>query len=1078
MTEVKQEVMPNGFVCWTPDGIELIKDNVGELDETENFILMAVHEPMLFKVEKYGGKFLATTNIIRKDYDDLYQDVDILRTFNEVITTTSGSERQNTFLVTVKGDAGSGKSHLVRWLYENVQELPNVRKVWVVRREDQHLQVMRKFVDDLAELSSHEVGTTSRAQELKARMTRTFDRAESDPKELASELYDSVINILQFQYDLFLDKPGDEKDIRRSLIVREASQGENVKSKLADLLLWREYDDKREHGDLSKLFETVVKDRIGNNIGAPERAKDSRLRFDKEFVGHVLKKYQKVWLKQSQDRSVSDFGDLITQLITHVEIVTDLLNEALEIALTKVLHLGEEDFQVVFAEVREEMARLGQQLLIFLEDFSGVSTGIKGLSRFQQDLLSVFTEVGSTERAPLRVVMAMTPSLWDQLPENIKDRHEFTIDVGRRVEDRNRVTFLSRYLNISRSTAENVERAFKKRQAEDLADQKWVPNACIECPYREDCHNTFGTTTEGIGLYPLNNSVGELLATQIPGEKVVTNRELVRKLRALLSHYTQINEKEFPKKVVADLIVGTETKKAVAISNTKFAQPRPNEDQYKQLARYVQIWKDGKSLPTESEKRVFSLSDYGDLQTQDHVDSSEKDKDLGNSKRDDDRSNKFDEFNQAALYADRDPGSEKPPNFNNETRVRIRNQIFNSVENIMGYGFISIETCFKLLGVKFHAGNFVISGYRDSPAAAKPLSPQFVLPDGEYGKYVLWGALLSGTDDKSTPLSEHDIAQSRACFSEYVLGVVHDLTKLWTDGISNDGGPIYSITKVLKLVHLLSVDFINGDQLDLISRWLQNDSLLQQWVVKVGESEPAIGSLLASVDQLTKDLGPIFGLSESANNYIRIFHINNLIGRLSNMPSDLLKSIFSSELGTNVNLRRESRDEFVEVWRKNIQSRVSVLGKIETDHLNQWHLELTEIVKDLELLFSVPIEKNLEEMQGMLQQLFKNDNGTIRETLDVLDQAVTSIIEVSEQESFLSELKATQAKGPDPDSYLRSLISFSDAKTYHRNIITLAKRISEISDSLNKKNVGEIKLEDVVDLDRVSSVEKVKNFSC
>lgn len=1076
MTEAMQEVMPNGFVCWTPDSIELIKSNVGDLDETQNFILMAVHEPMQFKVEKYGGKFSATTNIIRKDYDDLYQDVDILRIFNEVITTTRGSERQNTFLVTVKGDAGSGKSHLVRWLYENVQEFQNVRKVWVVRREDQHLQVMRKFVDDLAELSSHEAGTTSRARELKARMTKTFDRAKSDPKELASELYDSVINILQFQSDLFLDKAGDEKDTRRSLIVKEARQGESVKGKLADLLLWREFDDKHEHGDLSKLFETIVKDRIGNDFVEPERAKDPQLRFDKEFVGRVLKKYQKVFLRQAHDKSVSDFGDLITQLITHVEIVTDLLNEALEIALAKVMHLGEEDFQVVFAEVREEMARLGQQLLIFLEDFSGVSTGVKGLSRFQQDLLAVFTEVGSTERAPLRVVMAMTPSLWDQLPENIKDRHEFTIDVGRRVEDRNRVSFLSRYLNISRSSAENVERAFKKRQAEDLVDQKWVPNTCVECPYREDCHNTFGTTTEGIGLYPLNNSVGELLATQIPGEKVVTNRELVRKLRELLSHYTQIRENVFPKKVVADLIVGSETKKAVAISNTKFTQPRSNEEQYKQLARYVQIWKDGKSLPTESEKRVFGLSDYGDLQTQDHVDSSGKDKDLGNSKRDDERSNKLDEFNQVALYANRDPGSEKPPNLNNDTRVRIRKEIFNSVESIMEYGFISIETCFKLLGVKFNAGNFVISGYGDAPAAAKPLSPQFILPDGEYGKYVLWGALLSGTDDKSSLLPEHDIAQSRACFSEYVLGIVHELTKLWTEGISNDGGPIYSITKVLKLVHLLDVDNINGDQLDLISRWFRNDRLLQQWVAKIGEVEPAIGSLLVSVDQLTKDLRPIFGLSESDSNYILLFQMNNLIGQLSSTPSDLLKSFFSSDPGTGNNLRRGSLDEFVEVWRKKIQSEVSVLSKIETDHLNQWHHELTEIVRDLELLFSVPIEKKLSEMQGMLQQLL--NNGAIRESLDVLDQAVTSIIEVSEQESFLSKLKTTQAKGPDPDSYLCSLILVSKAKTDHRNIMTLAKRISEISDSLNKKNVGEINLEDVVDLDRVSSVEKVKNFIC
>lgn len=81
--------------------------------------------------------------------------------------------------------------------------------------------------------------------------------------------------------------------------------------------------------------------------------------------------------------------------------------------------------------------------------------------------------------------------------------------------------------------------------------------------------------------------------------------------------------------------------------------------------------------------------------------------------------------------------------------------------------------------------------------------------------------LLNDKDVKSFQLTAHEIAWSRVCFSEYVLEIVGKLTKLWVDSIFEDGGPITSIAKVLKLVYLLAVDEFEGDQLDLISNWFR-----------------------------------------------------------------------------------------------------------------------------------------------------------------------------------------------------------------------------------------------------------------
>ena len=61
--------LPEGFVCWTPDGMELVRSNVGDISPTENFILEAIHEPMSFKVRKHAGKFSATTSNICKSAD-------------------------------------------------------------------------------------------------------------------------------------------------------------------------------------------------------------------------------------------------------------------------------------------------------------------------------------------------------------------------------------------------------------------------------------------------------------------------------------------------------------------------------------------------------------------------------------------------------------------------------------------------------------------------------------------------------------------------------------------------------------------------------------------------------------------------------------------------------------------------------------------------------------------------------------------------------------------------------------------------------------------------------------------------
>lgn len=204
--------------------------------------------------------------------------------------------------------------------------------------------------------------------------------------------------------------------------------------------------------------------------------------------------------------------------------------------------------------------------------------------------------------------------------------------------------------------------------------------------------------------------------------------------------------------------------------------------------------------------------------------------------------------------------------------------------------------------------------------------------------------------------------------------------------------------------------------------------------------------------------------------------INKAISRLSESPSGLLEELltFGPNARRNSNSMIEDDDP---LWRKAIQEHFSVLNKTKSEHLNQWHAELTEIVRDLDLLFSVSVNRDQSEMRTVVQKLL--NIGMTQESREVLELAVTSIIEISNHgATILDDLKTTKESGPHADAYLCSLLSVSKAKNDHMNITKLARRLSETSEFLTSRSVGDLVLEDVVDLDNVSSVEKVKGFPC
>ena len=104
--------MPEGFVCWSATGLEMIKSNVGELlDEVnDNSILAATHESMFVKAKIEGQ--VRTYFETWVDNDSPTIDNDLMEAINKTITDPD--QMRHNLVIAVKGVTGSGKSHLVR----------------------------------------------------------------------------------------------------------------------------------------------------------------------------------------------------------------------------------------------------------------------------------------------------------------------------------------------------------------------------------------------------------------------------------------------------------------------------------------------------------------------------------------------------------------------------------------------------------------------------------------------------------------------------------------------------------------------------------------------------------------------------------------------------------------------------------------------------------------------------------------------------------------------------------------------------------------------------------------------------
>lgn len=446
------------YTCWDRETVRrTIFSDVGAIDLEEDALFLSTH--MSLPVEQ------------RKPSHDVVDEYAVLHRLVEAI---DGSESRN-LVMAITGPSGSGKSHLVRWLRAHLDlSDPRIEVVYVPRRVTSLREITRLL---LAQLGG------SLAKELEDEVERAV--ASIGAVALAETLLNRLWELLKFR-----PPPANAQYAEQLLPLLDQSNESAGRGGLAYLL---GQDKVRDHllrpdGILADLARSVLGTRAGGDTDKPS------------FTASELDLSRLSGIRTGLPMHASTAFNMLTRE-TGRGAAAARLNGVRDTAIQEVLGMRQgRGLREVFAEARQRLR--DRQLVLMFEDLA-LMDFVEGA------VLDEFANHGDTQHAPLRVVFAVTDDKYATLEETIEGRVTDRFWIGEvplhnpatPAELDRRNEFFARYLNAARVGRDFLVAA---RTAGGP-----VPNQCVDCTFRMECHDAFGkvdTDIGPIGLYPYNDT--------------------------------------------------------------------------------------------------------------------------------------------------------------------------------------------------------------------------------------------------------------------------------------------------------------------------------------------------------------------------------------------------------------------------------------------------------------------------------------------------------------------------------------------------------------------------------------------
>jgi hypothetical protein len=441
-----------GYLCWDP--AQVIDTISTEAVTPSREVFIATHAPLRIRRRSIVAR-----------HEDRGEPVDERAVLNDFLHRPNGA---GALLMPVIGDSGTGKSHLVRWVREQLPSTTERHRIIYLPKTRTSLVAV---VDEL--LAGIEGEHFAQLREDVRRLDQEVDQAGLEQRllnQLAEALAKTVASAEAANARLLYGPRGltvllYDPHVREELL----RPGSLIPRLAASLLADRQPDE----GDRPLTF---TDDDLPLDIADLDKASAVAQR----LLGIVMT------TPALQPRAV------------------ELLNQHLDIAVMTATNLGVGRLQRAMLDLRAELAKQGREIVLLIEDFALVQ-GV------QRDLLDAIIEPGVREGrqvlAPIRTLMAVTSGFFDRLAPTVITRatagtpyvYDLDTQFGDDVSDVDITSFIGRYLNTARLGRLRLER-LGIRSAEE------VPNCCDQCPVRDTCHPGFEISSEGHGLYPFNKS--------------------------------------------------------------------------------------------------------------------------------------------------------------------------------------------------------------------------------------------------------------------------------------------------------------------------------------------------------------------------------------------------------------------------------------------------------------------------------------------------------------------------------------------------------------------------------------------
>lgn len=437
---------------------------------TEDAYFMSTHMPFssleLFRGGYYEeGKMPAPTKLMSED-----------EVFEQLIYNPDNDHR----MIIVRGNHGTGKSHLIRYLKGKFERSPST----VYNPGTEQLVFLRRLNNSVRGafsqlLEQDAIKDPDVAEKLRKFVTSSDSKDEDSFK---TEILYAYIAAVRNDMSGETYKPVKCRDIASYL----------ADSRVSEYLL-------REGGAISKCY---------NVITAPSNQilQDTTIFTDEDFN---VSKIIRAVMKQG-DPQASLFASVIKGDDFEITKLINYLNSFTREVVQKCADISSENAETIFAQLRRDLKKQGKNLTIFIEDFTGF-TGI------DQELITALSyEHGGDYQDLCRVtsVIGITNDYYYAFRGNFKDRVTHQVEVTDRSygTDEFITQMAARYLNAIYCDPAQI-RAWNDAGAElkDMPISSFVP----PCDWET-------ATIEGkqVTLYPFNRhallALYESLATKSP----------------------------------------------------------------------------------------------------------------------------------------------------------------------------------------------------------------------------------------------------------------------------------------------------------------------------------------------------------------------------------------------------------------------------------------------------------------------------------------------------------------------------------------------------------------------------------